>query len=819
MRDGRSGWSGVLAWSIRCVPSAGHRAGVSPKLKKAGHQAINLAKSIASRWVGSRQGKRHRPGVERLEPRRQFTAAFGTPDSSFGTGGYAYISESEVEDAALTKLVTGPGDDIYAGGTAGIARFTSSGAVDDKFGSGGLATLPGGTFVSEAVDSRGYVYALMTAAGTTILSRYLPNGQLQRSYGNRGTVLVTADTNFTPTCITIGSDDKPVIAGTEAIGRGLSAGSEMRVFRLNSDGSVDTTFGDNGSLAAYLGTTTPATPIIDDEVAGAEVLSDGDILIGGGSFSYTVVANTFSWAFGPASFAVARVTPAGRLDRSYGSGGVARIAFIDAEHLNATLGYPSDLRISGFDALPSGAASFAATQEFNSTVFAAAIKPSGAFAYATAIPDQSLYSASDPSVVALADGRSILLTIPPDDEEYLTDNDVVLTALSSDGALEQSVTTYNTSAGTAGLVGFDGASVTIAHSGALVVGGANLSRDGYTLEQMSQGSASVTPADDFANGTVNSLAAYNGQVDLAYYDSATHTLMFAQRSPSGLWSTPITVDGTSGAGEFISIAVDSKGNPAIAYYSKKSKSLKFAASTDDGQSFQITTLDASGNAGLYPSLQFDGTTPQLFYFDQAHDGLDYATTNSRHKWVTTSIANPIQVGAVATLPVSGSAPYVAYVDDTHHDITLAQQNSNGSWEFNVAATVPKGADSLAVANGIEGATIAFHDRATNDLDIAAFDPKHEDFSDQTIARDQGQFVAIVEADDGDATFAYSPASQSVVVYAAVGSYGNAIDRGGRWLTITDDGNFDNTAIAAYVDSKTGDLFVRSLSETGPDDPP
>jgi hypothetical protein len=335
---------------------------------------------------------------------------------------------------------------------------------------------------------------------------------------------------------------------------------------------------------------------------------------------------------------------------------------------------------------------------------------------------------------------------------------------------------------------------------------------------MSQGSASATPADDFAHGTVNSLAVYNGQVDLAYYDSATHTLMFAQRSPSGLWSTPSTLDGTSGAGEFISIAVDSRGNPAIAYYSKRSKSLKYAASTDDGQSFQITTLDASGNAGLYPSLQFDGTTPQLVYFDQAHDALDYATMNARHKWVITALANHIEVGAVATLPIAGSAPEVAYVDDTHHEITLAQQNSNGSWAFNVAATVPKGADSLASAFGVDGVTIAFHDRATNDLNVATFEGKQKGFSDQTIAADQGQFVAIAESDNGDSTFAYSPASRSVFVYAD-GSYGDAIDRGGQWLTMTDDGNFDNTAIAAYVDSKTGDLFVRSISETGPDNLP
>jgi hypothetical protein len=92
--------------------------------------------------------------VERLEPRRHFAAAFGTPDNSFGTGGYASISESDTQESTLTKLVTGPGGDIYAGGTAGIARFTPSGDVDTGFGYQGLATLPGRTFISEAVDSR-----------------------------------------------------------------------------------------------------------------------------------------------------------------------------------------------------------------------------------------------------------------------------------------------------------------------------------------------------------------------------------------------------------------------------------------------------------------------------------------------------------------------------------------------------------------------------------------------------------------------------------------------------------------------------------------
>lgn len=86
---------------------------------------------------------------------------------------------------------------------------------------------------------------------------------------------------------------------------------ESRV--LFSVGSIDPTFGTNGQVTVSFNGTTPLTSVRD-----SKVLSDGSILLAG-------QAADAGAGVGSSDFAVAKLTPSGALDSTFGAGGVAVI--------------------------------------------------------------------------------------------------------------------------------------------------------------------------------------------------------------------------------------------------------------------------------------------------------------------------------------------------------------------------------------------------------------------------------------------------------------------------------------------------------------
>jgi len=780
--------------------------------------------------------------IEPLEHRLLFSKPFGTPDPTFGTGGFASVDIPSASSSTLTfgQLVVDSAGNIYAGGSAGIARLTSAGAVDDSFGSAGLAALPSGDmFIAEAVDPQGGIYALLKSSGSSLLADYTSAGVLDTSYGQDGIVQVTSDTNFTPTCITVQSDGDPIIAGTATIstGSGSSAtkGAEMRVLRLNADGSLDSSFGTDGSLSAYMGTSTSLTPIISDEVAGVKTLPNGDILVGGGSASLT------SGGAGETPyFAAAEITPSGELDSAYGADGIA------ISPIPGTLNYGSThLYVTGFDARSDGSVVFAGSiYPFaeSGTNYAAAADASGTFDYDVTLSSDAIGGGRVFGIAALGDGRSVVISgdyyYPFGLDASPLGDDVALTPIASDGTPGQTVTTYNASTDSSTLSSASSASIVVAPSGRIVVGAVAINGGGYSLEQVDEGTASAPRTDNFADGTINSIAIpgyvldestsdYGSSpgfaVDLAYYNSTTETLMFAQRLNNGLWDAPITVDSTEGAGEYLSLATDSNGNPSIAFYDKKSESLKFASSTNGGRSFKITTLDASGNVGLYPSLVFNNDTPELAYYDETDGTLKFATTNSKGKWVVSTVDSKGNVGREASIALTPSGRVsIAYLDSTLGEIKWAAQNANGTWEFKDAAKVHQGTDAISMTYSPDSEdlefnqdpVIVYHDLASNELRETVYNNR---FTARTIATDEGQYVGVAPGLGDDQTlsavFAYDKATDSLVVYPGGEDppYSSTIvDGGGRYVTVVEDGIVGGLRIvlAAYVDSATGDLEVR-----------
>ena len=209
----------------------------------------------------------------------------------------------------------------------------SAGMLDPTFGQGGLVTTNFGTFYpgdpfgsadsidgnhSMAVQPDGKIVAAgSTQNASTVVdfavARYNADGSLDPSFGTGGLATVSLSSSQ-DSCLgmALQPDGKIVMAGWTY--QGGTRGFDFGVVRLNSNGSLDTTFGTGGLVIIDFGSTADFC----DDVA---LQADGSIVVAGSSFQ----ANT-GW-----DFAVARLNSNGGLDATFGTGGRATIDFGGSE--------------------------------------------------------------------------------------------------------------------------------------------------------------------------------------------------------------------------------------------------------------------------------------------------------------------------------------------------------------------------------------------------------------------------------------------------------------------------------------------------------
>lgn len=199
------------------------------------------------------------------------------------------------------------------------------GDVDSGFGIAGIAT--GGEHVvlnAVVVQADGkIVVAGSTSAGADdemLLRRYLGNGSLDSSFGSNGSAVLPAWTgNDSGEAVCIQQNGKVVVAG-----HGLTGTEKDFVIRRTMpDGTLDTTFGNNGSLVVDFGGSL-------DTCCGLAMQVDGRIVIAGTAGQ---------------QFAAARCLADGTLDASFGSGGKVLVAFPTGPASANTLSLQPDGRI------------------------------------------------------------------------------------------------------------------------------------------------------------------------------------------------------------------------------------------------------------------------------------------------------------------------------------------------------------------------------------------------------------------------------------------------------------------------------------------
>ena len=199
----------------------------------------------------------------------------GSLDPTFGNNGIATTANTVANAAALQS----DGKIVVAGSVAnpqnfqqgGLLRYTSSGVLDSGFGTGGkvlmaVGSTDAGAAFAVAIQTDGKIVTAAPDGIQLTVFRFNTNGTVDNTFGTNGNVAITAAGLFLSPAsggIALQSDGKIVIATRDIVAR------------LLTNGQLDSTFGSSG-----VAPTATVGGVGGESVA---ILSNGQILIGSGN--------------------------------------------------------------------------------------------------------------------------------------------------------------------------------------------------------------------------------------------------------------------------------------------------------------------------------------------------------------------------------------------------------------------------------------------------------------------------------------------------------------------------------------------------------
>lgn len=254
----------------------------------------------------------------------------GSLDTSFGINGKVTTDFGAREFAVSValqsdgKIVVG-GYTTFNNGNIALARYNANGSLDASFGTSGelltnftgynnvqfydLALQPDNKIVASGEVVARNSNGQLTGIGYFV-ARFNPNGSFDTTFGTDGKIIDTINSRATPNSILLQSDGKILLGGSA---------NGSTVSRLNTDGSLDASFGTNGNAAVTFG---------GNEGFGKLLLQPDNKIIAVGSFTFN--RNVL--------VSLARFNPNGSLDQSFGNAGKVGTAFdVAANGNNAAL--------------------------------------------------------------------------------------------------------------------------------------------------------------------------------------------------------------------------------------------------------------------------------------------------------------------------------------------------------------------------------------------------------------------------------------------------------------------------------------------------
>jgi uncharacterized delta-60 repeat protein len=234
----------------------------------------------------------------------------GSLDTTFGGVGFVTTSFSTGNAEAHAVALQSDGQIVVVGTSVGshnvfaVARYNQiDGSLDATFGSGGKTTVSFGSSRqisdqearSVAIQADGKILVGGFAGGIGALARLNSNGSLDSTFGSGGEV--TNSMNAIRSVV-IQGDGKIVVGGAASVHRSV----DFAVMRYNANGAVDTTFASGGIATTDFGSYA--------QILALRIVGNNNI-VAAGNAGVGAAAN----------FALARYTPSGQLDSTFGSGG------------------------------------------------------------------------------------------------------------------------------------------------------------------------------------------------------------------------------------------------------------------------------------------------------------------------------------------------------------------------------------------------------------------------------------------------------------------------------------------------------------------
>jgi uncharacterized delta-60 repeat protein len=244
--------------------------------------------------------------------------ANGSLDTTFnGSGNYMYGSGG-VTTSGEAITVQPDGKFIVTGYTGGAIKGTvpyksllfrfAGDTLDSTFQNGQTPVVSGNTEgYSVALQADGKIIVGGRTNGDLSLTRYNADGTIDTSFGNNGRIVRTGESLSEAIEVLVQPDGK-IVAVSSIFPNGNFR--DLAVLRFNSDGSPDSSFGTGGKVI------TAVSNLSDTPTAGV-LQANGKIVVSGFSHDYT--------ASNPDIFPIlVRYNSDGALDRTFGIGGIAR---------------------------------------------------------------------------------------------------------------------------------------------------------------------------------------------------------------------------------------------------------------------------------------------------------------------------------------------------------------------------------------------------------------------------------------------------------------------------------------------------------------